>query len=80
MSLFFGRIHFFFLRRYDEILTRFTPPLDDRDLPPIPCQFCGGSHSEKYCSKGGNYMQILFTRPFFIIEFIGRFVIIHFFA
>jgi len=50
MQLFLGRIHFF-LRLYHEIVARFTPPLDDRDLRPIPCQFCGGSHSEKYCPK-----------------------------
>jgi hypothetical protein len=48
---FFGCIYHFFYHIYAEIVTCFIQPLDERSLPPVPCQFCGRSHSEKYCPK-----------------------------
>jgi len=48
---FFCCIYFFFYYIYAEIVTRLTMDRVQRDLPPVPCQFCGGYHNEKYCPK-----------------------------
>ncbi len=36
---------------YAEIISRLTVDQDRRPLPPIPCQFCGGNHTERLCPK-----------------------------
>jgi hypothetical protein len=51
LSLFFGHIYHFFYNIYAEIVTQLTEVHDQRELPPVPCQFCGSPHSEKYCPK-----------------------------
>ena len=51
MRKFFGRIYYFFYHIYAEIVTSLTVDHDQRDIPPVPCQICGGSHHEKYCPK-----------------------------
>jgi hypothetical protein len=43
-------IHFIY-GTYAEIISRFTVDRDQRPLPSIPCQYCGGNHTEQLCPK-----------------------------
>lgn len=34
---------------YAEVISRLTTDQDQRPIPPVPCQFCGGRHTEQFC-------------------------------
>lgn len=44
LYFFYSRIIAPIASKWDDYIHRNDPP-----LPPIPCQFCGKNHQEKYC-------------------------------
>jgi hypothetical protein len=38
-------------RIYAEIHDRLTVDRDHTPIPPVPCQICGGTHTERLCPK-----------------------------
>jgi hypothetical protein len=50
MSLYRWLVHILY-RIYAEIHDRLTVDRDQTPIPPVPCQICGGAHTERLCPR-----------------------------